>query len=180
MSDSNKPLFFDLDPRTGQPTPTTYESMRVAMLGRQAIPVNVPDDIKSLLLIAIDYFALAYEQANIGRLHLYGPLTNVAFTKLALALELALRRRLRRGNSVSLDCLFSAGTAADILPSTDEHDLLWTELRKNRNSITHGNATSSSYGPSTGRWIELVIDAVVAMYASVIVEPSSGNTARSI
>ncbi len=175
MSKLNQPLFFDLDPRTGQPTPTTYESMRVAMLGRHTIPVNVPDDVQGLLFTAIDYFALAYEQANSGREHLYERLTNDAFTKVALALELALRRRLGRGNRVSLECLISAGTAADVLPSTDEYDLLWTELRKNRNAITHGDPDHSSYGPSTVGWIGLVIDAVSGIYTNAKAKPPFGN-----
>lgn len=167
MSDSNEILFVDRDPHTGQPKPTTYESMRTAIVAQHPLGESLPDDIQKFLLAAIDYFALAYEQANAGRLHLYELLTNDAFVKAVLALELALRRRLGRGTSVRLEDLISAGIVADILPATDEHQQLWEELRKNRNAITHGDPEESSYGPMTARWIRLVIDAINAMCAAV-------------
>jgi hypothetical protein len=173
MSDSKQALFFDPDPDTGQMIPTTYESMHAGMLRWHPTSDRVPEDIQELLHTAIDYFALAYEQANTGRMHLYQRLTNDAFTKAVLALELALRRRLGRGNSVTLEKLIQQGIEDGLLPATDEYKALWTELRENRNAITHGDSERSSYGPSTARWIALVINAINAMYVSKVVEPST-------
>lgn len=179
MDESNEAVFFDLDPHTGQPTPTTYESMRIAIVARHPLGESQPDDLQALLLAAIDYVALAYEQANAGRTHLYERLTNDAYLKMALALELTLKRRLGRGNRVPLKELLSQSIENGLLPSTDDYEALWTELRENRNAITHGDPEGSSYGPMTARWIGLVIDAINAMYASSIVEPPPGSTGSS-
>jgi hypothetical protein len=175
MSDSNNAVFSDLDPHTGQPKPTTYESMRTAIVARHPLEENLPDDLQALLVAVIDYVALAYEQANAGRTHLYERLTNDAFLKMALALELALKRRLVRGNRVTLEKLIQQGIEDGLLPATDEYEALWTELRRNRNAISHGDPERSSYGPSTARWIGLVINAINAMYVSKVVEPSTNT-----
>lgn len=164
--------FVDLDPQTGQPTPTTYESMGAAVLGRHPVPENLPHEIRGLLLTVVDYLALAYEQANVGRAHLYERLTNDAFLKAVLALELALRHRLGRGAGVKLYKLVSDGIALGLLPGRVEYALIWEELRDNRNAITHGDPNRSCYGPSMGRLIALVVDAVIAMYAAPMLEPS--------
>lgn len=179
MSDSTKAMFFDLDRATGQFVPTTYESMRGGMLRWHPIFEHVPDDIRRLLLTAIDYFALAYEQANVGRGHLYERLTNDAFVKAILALELTLKQRLRPQGKVPLKMLISEGIAAGLLPTTDRYELLWTELRENRNAITHDDPNQSTYGPSTGGWIGLVINAVNAIYANAMIEPIAGDIASS-
>jgi hypothetical protein len=67
MGEPNRALFVDLDPRTGQPTPTTYESMRAAMSRWDPVSADIPDDIRELLLAAADYFALAYDWHFRGR-----------------------------------------------------------------------------------------------------------------
>lgn len=179
MSDASEPMFFDRDPSTGKVTPTTYESMRAATLRHHPIPQHVPDGIQGLLLAAVEYVALAYEQANAGRRHLYERLTNDAFLKMALALELTLRRQLARGNRVTLEKLICQGIERGLLPATGDYEALWTELRENRNAIAHGDPERSSYGPSTARWIGHVIDAINTMYAntadsSYAMDPSSG------
>ncbi len=176
MSDSNEAMFFDLDPHTGQPKPTTYESMRTSLVAQHPLGANLPDDLQALLLAAIDYVALAYEQANAGRAHLYERLTNDAFLKMALALELALKRRLGRGNRVSLETLILQGIELGLLSATGDYEELWTELRENRNAITHGDPERSSYGPSTARWIGHVTDVISAMYANAMVVTLSENT----
>ncbi len=164
MSKSDEAVFFDLDPITGRPTPTTYELMRSTIMARHPFGINFPNDLQALLLAAIDYVALAYEQANSGRLHLYEQLTNDAFLKMALALKLALKRQLGRGNRVRLEILISQGIEQDLLPATGDYEALWTELRENRNAITHGDAAKSSYGPATARWVGLVIHVINKMY----------------
>src|SRR4051794_29126421 len=102
MSQLSGPTFFDLDFHTGQASPTTYESIRAALLRDIPSAESLPDDVHQVLLAAVDYFALAYEQVNIGRTHLYPSLTNDAFLKASLALELALRHYLRRGKGAKL------------------------------------------------------------------------------
>lgn len=59
MSDSKKITFVDLDPLTGAPTPTSYESMRTNILARHPVSNNLPADIRELQLASVDYFALA-------------------------------------------------------------------------------------------------------------------------
>lgn len=111
----------------------------------------------------MDYFALAYEQANAGRGRLYERLTNDALLKVTLALELSLRRRLSRGNRVSLEKLIALGMSGGLLPATEEDVLVWTEIRQNRNAITHGDPVASSYGPATGRLIGHIIGTIDAL-----------------
>lgn len=76
MNELDGPTFFDLDPQTGQAHPTTYDSMRAALLRDIPSDASLPDDVRQVLLAAVDYFALAYEQANIGRTHLYSSLVD--------------------------------------------------------------------------------------------------------
>ena len=166
MSQSSRPTFFDLDPQTGQAHPTTYESMRAALLRDIPSTESLPDDVRHVLLVAVDYFALAYEQANIGRTHLYASLTNDAFLQASLALELALRHRLERGKSAKLYELIRDGIAASLLPASGEYELLWEELRKSRNQITHGNPELPTYGPMAGRLIRGLIHVVYGLRAS--------------
>lgn len=170
MGELNQALFFDVDTHTSEPVPTTYESMRKSILATHTILESVPDEIRQLLVIAIDYVALAYEQANAGRLPLYERLTNDAFTKAALALELTLKQWLGRGAGVSLKKLISEGIASGLLPSTDQYEALWEELRSSRNAIVHGDSDRPNYGLSTARFIRVVIDALNAMYANEPVE----------
>jgi hypothetical protein len=179
VSELDDAIFFDLDPDTGQPMPTTYESMRIAIVTRHPPKTYVPDGTQSLLLAAIDYVALAYEQANVGRKHLYEQLTNDAFLKMTLALELSLKQRLGRGNRVRLEELIEKGIENDLLPASGDYEALWTELRKNRNAIAHGDPEVSSYGPFTARWIGLVIDAINAMYVNTVVGRALDNTIPS-
>ncbi|MGC4192889.1 MAG: hypothetical protein QM589_17225 [Thermomicrobiales bacterium] len=165
MTDLHEPIFIDLDAATGQPRPTTYESMRTAIVTRHHLEAYIPEDAQALLLAAVDYIALAYEQANVGRIHLYEQLTNDAFLKMTLALERSLKVRLGRGNRVRLEALIEQGIAEDLLPDVGHYEAIWTELRKNRNAIAHGDPERDSYGPLTAQWIGLVIDAINLMFA---------------
>lgn len=57
----------------GVPTPTTYESMREAILREHPLPDGLPDAIRDRLTTAVDFVALAYEQAKLERLQFFGP-----------------------------------------------------------------------------------------------------------
>lgn len=166
MDDITRVTFVDLDPDTGRPAPTTFESMHALVSRRHQVSEAIPDNIRGLLYTAIDYFALAYEQANAGRGQLYERLTNDAFLKAVMALELALQDRLKPGPGVKLKTLIERGLSVGLLPNSEGSVLIWKELRDNRNMLAHGDADWSSYGPITSSWIGLVIDVVNAMYAS--------------
>lgn len=164
MSQETDPTFFELNLQAAQVHPTTYESMRATLLREILLTESLPDDVRQVLLAAVDYVALAYEQANIGRAHLYASLTNDAFLKASLALELTLRHCLQRGKSAKFSTLIRDGIAASLLPAGDEYALLWEEMRKSRNEITHRNADYPTYGPMMGRVIRVLIQTICGMY----------------
>ena len=64
MSDSSVPLFADIDPSTGQHRSTSYASIRESLLSDISLTDDLPEDIRQLALIAVDYITLAYEQMN--------------------------------------------------------------------------------------------------------------------
>ncbi len=164
MSEPRPPAFVDIDPRTGRCTPTSYDSMRASILGEFPVSEDVPDDIRQLLLTAVDYFALAYEQANMGRDHLYNPLTDDAFLKAIRALEVTLRRHLGRDSGTTLHQLIQQAINGGLLPTTDQHGLIWRMIREDRNDITHGEPEHRRYGMYAGRVISLLIDVINRMY----------------
>lgn len=75
MPEVNEPIFVDLDPQTLLSAPTPYESMRAALIGLHPVSDGLPDEVRAALLAAVDYVALAYEQADAGRPHLFARLT---------------------------------------------------------------------------------------------------------
>jgi len=164
MSEANAPIFFDLDPETGQPVPTTFEAVLTALKRLHPISPNVPDPLREELLAAIDYIALAYEQANVGRPHLFERLTGDGFLAAIRALELALRDRLGRGNSATLERLVEQGIEAEILPASGRAPDVWDELRRGRNQVAHGRPERPAYGVAASRVVGFVIDAVDSMY----------------
>jgi hypothetical protein len=147
MSTPSVPVFVDVDPQTGRPRSTTYESVRASLLRDLPDVDNLPDDVRRALSAAVDYFALAYEQANVGRMHLYASLTDDAYLKAVLALELMLRHRLRRGKHATLHGLVREGVETGLLPGGKEHAPIWDGVREGRNQITHGDPAHPSYGP---------------------------------
>lgn len=119
MVSSPEPILFDRDPQTGQTVPTSCEALPEGFFTNHPLSGSLPGDIDGLLRIAVDYVALAYEQANTGRRHLYESLTNDALIKASLALELSLRNRLSPGNRVPLVELSDQGLATDLLPASN-------------------------------------------------------------
>lgn len=163
MKHQESPIFYDGDPHTGELMPTSYDSMRDAIRARYPLQRHLPADIFGLLDTATDYISLAYEQANTGRGHLYEHLTNDAFLKVTLALELALRHRLSHGRGMTLEKLIRQGLASKILPDSDQEVQLWKMLRENRNALAHGDPAISSYGPATAHLLGTVIEAINAL-----------------
>ncbi len=140
--------------------------MRTVLFEELTAPDDLPDGVRWMLLTAVDYFALAYEQANAGRPHLYTSLTNDAYLKAVLALELMLRHRLRQGKRATLHELVRKGIETGLLPGGKEYEPIWDEVREGRNQITHGDPEHPSYGPLTGRVIRGLIRAIGHMSAN--------------
>ena len=164
MAEPDSPIFFDFDSATSEMEPTNYESFRGALLGHHPVAENLPDDVREALLAAVDYCALAYEQANADRGHLFSRLTEDVLLASVRGLELALRYRLGRGNRASLERLIDQGIESGVLASTDDHRQVWAALRQGRNQIAHGRLERPSFGVATSRVVGLVIDAVAEMH----------------
>lgn len=155
-------MFNDLNPQSGRPTPTSYEAMCTAILGEHPIPKDLPEPIRGRLTTAVDFVALAYEQANRDRWQLFGPLTNSGVASALLALELALKHRLKSppGNRLTLGPLIQQGKDAGVLTRSKEHDQLWDELHANRNQLVHGDPEAPLYGIMAARIVGIVIDTI--------------------
>lgn len=179
MSDITRATFVDVDPSTGHPTPTTFSSMHSSLMRWYPVGETVPANIRDLLLTAVDYFALSYEQANGGRGQLYERLTNDAFLKAVLALELALRDRLGRGRRVKLETLIADAVTTGLLAGTPELTAIWTLLRDNRNALAHGREDQSSFGPMTSSWSSTDRPAGSGASVGDIPPPPSGRRRRT-
>jgi hypothetical protein len=150
MVTSSIPMFVDINPQTGWPSPTTYESMLAELLEGLHCMEDLPDNVRRTLLAAADHFALAYEQANVGRSHLYASLTNGAYLKSVLALELMRRYRLHQGKRATLHQLIREGIEQGLIPGGKEYAPFWDGGREGRNQITHGDPVHPSYAPLAG------------------------------
>lgn len=119
-------MFYDRNPDTGAITPTSYESMRAAVLGAHLISDSVPEHIRKRLFTAVDFIALAYEQGNRERQHRFAPLTRSAVTMSLLAIELALKDRLQTAvdKHMTPGPLINQARDAGLLISASEQDEL--------------------------------------------------------
>lgn len=138
MSDNQQPMFVYIDPQTGLALPETFDSVSTRLRSALLTSVHLPPPIQETLSLAIDFFALAYDQANSGRPQLMNPLINQAFHYAVNALESALRDQLPPPPPRGLRYLLEAGKLQGLLPDDEPHNLLYRVLREDRNTIAHG------------------------------------------
>lgn len=152
--------FFDRDLDTGALTPTSYESMRAYLASVNEVSENIPDNAREKIETAIEFTALGYEQAHLGRMHLLGHLSRSATTLAVLALELTLKRQLgdRVKRNATLGPLIDAAREHDLLPETGIHGDFVDELLRNRNQIVHGHPDAPVYGLATHQIVGAVVD----------------------
>lgn len=166
MSEAFSSTFIDLDPATGQPTPTTHQSMRAAFHQNYAISEHIPEAIRKELHTAIDVFALAYGQANANNTQLYNPLTDDAFVAAMRAFELALRDRLVRPISTPLARLIEQAMQQGLLQGDIHTELFFRALRETRNALVHGEGERHLGGSFLGQAIGILIVMINDLYNS--------------
>jgi hypothetical protein len=131
--EQNQPVFYDIDPRTGEAAPTTLASVRAILLEEVALSPDVPSEVADNLRAATDRIGMAYERANAGDWALFG-LHNDATIYVARALELALKDRLGRQRG-SLSELAGRAVEKGLLRDEDRE---WVGLLRNlRNGAAH-------------------------------------------
>ncbi len=131
--DQHEPIFYDIDPHTGQVTPTSLASVRAALSAEIPLSPEVPKGVADYLSAAIDHIGMTYERANAGEWTLFG-LHNDATICIGRALELALKDRLGRGGG-TLERLTRRVIDEGLLREEDR-DWVWV-LRRLRNSAAH-------------------------------------------
>lgn len=154
----HEPIFYDIDPRTGQATPTSLASVRAVLSAEIPLSPEVPKGVADNLSAAVDRIGMAYERANAGDWALFG-LHNDAMICIGRALELTLKDRLgRRG---SLEQLTRRAIDEGLLREEDR-DWAWL-LRRLRNSAAHDE---EPYGgpPVAASMLRQVARAINRMY----------------
>lgn len=153
-------LFFDRNPDTGEVIPTTYDSMHAYLTSVNHVSERVPHDIRERIATAIDFTALAYDQANLGRQRLFVPLTRSATALAVLAFELSLKRRLgdQVKKTATLGQLIKEAKKQNLLPESELHHAFIHEVYLNRNRIIHGDQDVDDYGIATPEAIGAVVD----------------------
>lgn len=152
-------MFEDFDFETGALSPTTYESCRSWLLSKYPIAENVPEPIRKRLEIAVDYTALAYEQLNVGRQHLFIELTSHALTIGLLGMELVLKSWLNAEpeSRTTFGPLLDKARARGLLHKSELDDMTWTHLHQVRNDLTHGNPDADHFGIEAYLFIGFII-----------------------
>jgi hypothetical protein len=157
--EQHEPIFYDIDPRTGQATPTSLASVRAVLSTEVPLSPEVPKGVADNLSAAIDRIGMAYERANAGDRALFG-LYNDAMICIGRALEVALKDRLgRRGGT--LEQLTRRAIDEGLLREEDR-DWAWL-LRRLRNSSTHDEAPHGG-PPVAATMLRQVARAVNRMY----------------
>ena len=168
------PVFVDRDPQSGAVTATSYASIEAMMRQRYPLPDSLPAQVRDQMVVARSYFAHAYEQANAGRLELFGYLTNDAFLKTMLAIEIALRDRLgREPKKANLTSMLKEAQELGLIPTSAELEqqakalgINWDDLKQNRNDITHANPDHPVVGPAAATFIEFLFARIVELYSA--------------
>lgn len=123
MKDPSLPpetIFVDRDPATGEAVSASFPSIDDLMQREYPIPEHLPAPVREQLEAARQYFAMAYDQSNIGRFELYPTLVSDSFVKAMRAFELALRERLGCNPKTALADMIKLAQAQGILASADE------------------------------------------------------------
>lgn len=133
MSANSEPIFYDIDPSTGEATPTSRESVREVLTKEANIASSVPDEVATNLNAAIERIGMSYERANAGDWTLFG-IHNDATVYVSRALELALKERLGREKG-TLQELANRAIQQGLMAETDRN--LIDLVRAIRNSAAH-------------------------------------------
>lgn len=145
-------MFVDLDRESGEVVESDYESIRAALADGYRVSEMVPDRVRDRIDRAMDFIALAYEQANLGRMQFFGTLTDAGLSSAMLGLELALKEQMPVDgkDKRTLGTLIDAAKAASILPAEPYIDSFLGELLNTRNALAHGMQDAPLYGVASG------------------------------
>lgn len=156
----------------------TFEGRRAHLEQDFALSAPVPDAVREEWGIALDYYALAVEQANIDRGRLFGPLTRDSLLRSANVLEMALRDRMHVADgATTLHRLVERAIKTELVPGPlpltknykkehpEEVGNIWDLIIEVRNQYAHGHPDKPTFGPSSTALIRFVWRMLETIYA---------------
>ena len=157
------PRFLRIDPGTEQLDPFSYDAVRAHIIGSGHSLDAMPPAVRAEMMVAIEYTALAYEQFNLERHHLFALLTREALVVMMRAFERALRERFGEPRSTRIrDLLRTAhrqGYLADHLAMGTIDYLIET-----RNAIAHADDDPGTLGTGMPKMLRFLIDMTATLF----------------
>lgn len=157
------PRFVQIDSTTGRVDPFSYEAVQTHIIGTGHSLGALPHAVRTEMMVAIDYTALAYEQFDLQRHHLFALLTREALVVMMRAFERALRDRFEAPRKTQIH---------DLLRTARQQGYLTDRLAKGtieylietRNSIAHVDDDPESLGTGMPNMLCVLIDMTATLF----------------